>query len=125
MVVGLPPFYSKSRPELFDKIKFSNPNIPPYVSNKLRNLLDGLFQKKSDVRLGTKDGAAEIKKHPWFESINWLALENKKLKAPFIPLVKSYSDVSNFDPEFTQCDVESYSEASFKSEEGKAYDGTV
>ena len=37
--------------------------------------------------------------------------------------MKSYSDVSNFDPEFTQCDVESYSEASLKSEEGKAYDG--
>jgi hypothetical protein len=30
--------------------------------------------------------------------MNWVALENKKLKAPFIPLVKSYSDVSNFDP---------------------------
>ncbi len=39
----------------------------------------------------------------------------KKIKAPFIPLVKSYSDVSNFDPEFTQCPVESFSEASFKS----------
>lgn len=98
MVVGLPPFYSKSRPELFDKIKFSNPNIPPYVSHKLRSLLDGLFQKKAEVRIGTKNGAAEIKNHPWFESINWTALENKKLKAPFIPLVKSYSDVSNFDP---------------------------
>lgn len=47
----------------------------------------------------------------------------KKIKAPFIPLVKSYSDVSNFDPEFTQCPVESFSEASFKSEEGKPYDG--
>jgi hypothetical protein len=45
------------------------------------------------------------------------------MKAPFIPLVKSYTDVSNFDPEFTQCDVESYSEASLK-EEGKAYEGT-
>jgi len=46
MVVGLPPFYSKSRAELFDKIKFSNPNIPPYVGNKLKSLLEGLFQKK-------------------------------------------------------------------------------
>ena len=74
MVVGLPPFYSKSRPELFDKIKFGNPNIPPYVSHKLRNLLECLFQKKPESRLGTKSGAQEIKKHPWFESINWYAL---------------------------------------------------
>jgi serine/threonine protein kinase len=58
MVVGLPPFYSKSRPELFDKIKFSSPNIPPYVSHKLRNLLEGLFQKKPESRLGSKLGAS-------------------------------------------------------------------
>lgn len=75
------------------------------MSHKLRNLLESLFQKKPEARLGTKGGALEIKKHPWFESINWMALEDKKLKAPFIPLVKSYSDVSNFDPEFTQCEV--------------------
>jgi len=37
--------------------------------------------------------------------------------------VKSYSDVSNFDPEFTQCEVESFNEASLKSEDGKAYMG--
>ena len=105
MIVGLPPFYSKSRVELFDKIKFINPNIPTYVSPKLRNLLEGLFQKKPEVRLGTKNGAAEIKQHPWFDTMNWTALLDRKLKAPFIPLVKSYSDVSNFDPEFTQCEV--------------------
>lgn len=57
MVVGLPPFYSKNRPELFDKIKFSNPNIPPYVSLKLKNLCESLFQKKAENRLGTKNGA--------------------------------------------------------------------
>jgi hypothetical protein len=66
MVMGLPPFYSNSRPELFDKIKFSNPNIPPFVSPKLRNLLNCLFQKKPENRLGTKRGSAELKENPWF-----------------------------------------------------------
>ena len=81
----------------------------------MRNLLEALFQKKPEARMGTKNGASEIKNHPWFDSMNWTALADKKLKAPFIPLVKSYSDVSNFDPEFTQCEVESFSEASLKS----------
>jgi len=36
--------------------------------------------------------------HPWYEGTNWNSLLEKKIKAPFIPLVKSYSDVSNFDP---------------------------
>ena len=71
MVVGLPPFYSKSRVQLFDRIKFGNPNIPPYVSNKLRNLFENLFQKKPENRLGSKGGAADIKKHPWFEGVDW------------------------------------------------------
>ena len=66
MMVGLPPFYSKSRAELFDKIKFGNPNLPIYLSMKLRSLLEGLFQKKPENRLGSNGGASEIKKHPWF-----------------------------------------------------------
>ena len=71
MMVGLPPFYSKSRSELFDKIKFGNPNIPIFLSLKLRNLLEGLFQKKPENRLGTVGGATEIKNHPWFEGLDW------------------------------------------------------
>lgn len=55
--------------------------------------------------------------------MNWQALLDKKLKAPFVPLVKSYSDVSHFDPEFTQSEIESFSEASLKSEDGKPYFG--
>jgi hypothetical protein len=46
MIVGLPPFYSKSRAELFDKIKFSNPSIPNHMSKNLKSLLESLFQKK-------------------------------------------------------------------------------
>lgn len=65
MVVGLPPFYSQNRAELFDKIKFSNPNYPAFISVKLRSLFDGLFQKDPDQRLG-RQGAEEIMKHPWF-----------------------------------------------------------
>ena len=74
-----------------------------------------MFQKKPESRLGSKNGAIEIKSHPWFDGLSWNGILEKKLKAPFVPLVKSFSDVSNFDPEFTQCDVESFSEASLKS----------
>lgn len=123
MVVGLPPFYSKSRTELFDKIKFNNPNVPPYVSQKLKNLLEGLFQKNPQNRLGSKNGASDIKSHPWFEKLDWNNIEAKNIKAPFIPLIKSEVDVSNFDPEFTECSVNSYTEASMKEDDGKAYQG--
>lgn len=76
MITGLPPFYSKNRNELFDKIKHSKPTIPSYASNKLRNLLESLFNKNPQERLGSK-GAEEVKKHPWFEKINWESLLHK------------------------------------------------
>lgn len=92
---------------------------------KIRNLLEALFQKKPENRLGTKGGASDIKKHPWFENFDWDSLINKKLQAPFVPIVKSDTDVSNFDAEFTECPVDSYNEASMKSEEGKPYFGKI
>jgi serum/glucocorticoid-regulated kinase 2 len=126
MVVGLPPFYSKSRTELFDKIKFANPSIPAFISTKLRNLFECLFQKKPENRLGSKEGANEVKNHPWFQGVDWGAILKKKQKAPFVPNIKSEIDVSNFDPEFTECDVESYNEASTKShDDGKPFYGIL
>lgn len=68
------------------------------MNNKLRNLFENLFQKKPENRLGSKGGANDIKKHPWFEDVNWNALLDKKPKAPFVPTIKSEVDISNFDP---------------------------
>ena len=87
-------------------------------------MLEGLFEKKPEDRLGSK-GAQEVKKHPWFEKISWEALLRKEVKAPFVPNLKSDVDVSSFDPEFTECDVESYSDTLKNSHEsGKTYFGT-
>ena len=105
MIYGSPPFYNRDHEKMFQDIVnrelfFDTSKVDP--SDNCKNLIYSLLKKDPMKRIGSKD-ELEIKNHPWFESINWLALENKKLKAPFIPLVKSYSDVSNFDPEFTQC----------------------
>jgi hypothetical protein len=43
------------------------------------------LKKKPIERLGSKGEAEEIKKHPWFKSINFNDLMEKKLVAPFIP----------------------------------------
>ena len=45
-------------------------------------------------RLG-KNGAQEIKAHPFFRGIDWKNL--RKTKSPFIPNVKSEEDCSRFD----------------------------
>lgn len=60
-------------------------------------------------RIG-KTGASEIKSHPWFEKVNWNALLNRTIKAPFVPILTSDADNSNFDEEFTTKSINSYSE---------------
>lgn len=42
--------------------------------------------------------------------MNWNALLSRSIKAPFVPILTSDADISNFDEEFTSCSVESYTE---------------
>ena len=78
-----------------------------------------LLHKDPNGRLG-HSSVDEIKNHPWFEKLNWDAIYNKKIKAPFIPKLSSDIDTANFDVEFTSCSVDSkgdkhsYDEASDK-----------
>ena len=35
--------------------------------------------------------------HKWFKNLNWEGIIKKQVKAPFIPIIKNETDVSNFD----------------------------
>jgi hypothetical protein len=48
----------------------------------------------SETRLG-RNGADEIKKHPFFEGFDWEGI--RKQKAPYIPSVTSEVSTENFD----------------------------
>ena len=48
-----------------------------------------------------------IKQHPWFASISWEHLIEKKIKPTFTPLVGEDNGLRNFDHEFTTCSIES------------------
>ena len=40
-------------------------------------------------RLGSmRAGAADIKSHKWFKTVDWTDVYNKKLKPPIVPKVK-------------------------------------
>lgn len=45
---------------------------------------------------------------------------NKQQKSPFVPLVEQEDDISNFDDEFTQCEVTSWDDK--KSESSEQWD---
>ncbi|KAK2560460.1 Protein kinase C-like [Acropora cervicornis] len=50
---------------------------------------------------GGPDDAKEVMNHPFFLTVNWDDVYHKRIKPPFKPVVKSDTDVSNFDEDFT------------------------
>ena len=121
MLTGLPPFYDENTNEMYRKIlseplHFPGPEIvPPAAKDILTKLLD----RKPEKRLGA-NGASEIKAHPFFHSIDWRKLLQRKYEPTFKPNVVCLPDTSscyltepnifqtdaldtkNFDVEFTQ-----------------------
>ena len=62
-------------------------------SKNSQDLVRKLLEKDVSLRLGSKNGAEEIKGHPFFRGINWTQLFEKKIKPPFIP--ESVSRISS------------------------------
>jgi len=83
MLTGIPPFYSKNRKSMIQNIMHSTIKVPTYVSKDAQNLLITLLTKEPQKRLGAGElDAFEIKRHPWFASLNWKDVYNRKLKVP-------------------------------------------
>ncbi|KAF5868769.1 putative serine threonine-protein kinase gad8 protein [Botrytis fragariae] len=102
MLTGLPPFYDENTNEMYRKIlsdplNFPGPEIVPPAA---KDLLQKLLNRKPDLRLGA-NGASEIKAHPFFHSIDWRKLLQRKYEPTFKPNVTDALDTTNFDVEFT------------------------
>lgn len=76
-----------------DEIEWpEEPYCPP---DDAQNLISNLLQKNPLERLGTINGAFEIKVHPFFENIDWNCLLRRK--AEFVPDLENEDDTSYFD----------------------------
>ncbi|XP_044527815.1 ribosomal protein S6 kinase alpha-2 isoform X1 [Gracilinanus agilis] len=76
--------------------------MPQFLSIEAQSLLRALFKRNPSNRLGAGlDGVEEIKRHPFFVTIDWNKLYRKEIKPPFKPAVGRPEDTFHFDPEFT------------------------
>ena len=102
MLTGMPPYYSKDRQKLFNKIKTEQVKFYDYLSKEAVDILTKLFTKDPEKRLGSgPNGLKDIQSHPFFSTIDWDGILNKKIKPPFKPKLRSDGDVRYIDPEFT------------------------
>ncbi|XP_064870322.1 serine/threonine-protein kinase Sgk1-like isoform X1 [Oncorhynchus nerka] len=98
MLQGLPPFYSRSKAEMFENILHAPLQLHRSVSQSARTLLQSLLERDCTKRLG---GGEHDLGYTFFLSINWDDLLARKVPPPSIPNLSGPCDMLYFDPEFT------------------------
>ncbi|XP_048352592.1 serine/threonine-protein kinase N2 isoform X3 [Sphaerodactylus townsendi] len=102
MLVGESPFPGDDEEEVFDSIVNDEVRYPRFLSTEAISIMRRLLRRNPERRLGAGEKDAEdVKKHHFFRLIEWNALLAKKVKPPFVPVIRGREDVSNFDDEFT------------------------
>jgi serine/threonine protein kinase len=97
MLTGLPPFYDKNRNLIMNKIVNDRVCFSENISCSAQDIIIKLLCKDPNNRLGSVRGAEYIKKHEFFDCIDWELLEKKRLIAPYIPMLDSRDDIKHFD----------------------------
>ncbi|KFD73134.1 hypothetical protein M514_04855 [Trichuris suis] len=99
MVVGHPPFLANTPEETQAKVIHWRSSLHiPKGANLSEAATDLILQLccGPENRLGKDKEAADIKRHPFFQGIDWENLRN--VKAPYRPEILHATDTSNFDP---------------------------
>ncbi|KAK0087028.1 hypothetical protein PV325_001872 [Microctonus aethiopoides] len=107
MMAGQPPFEADNEDDLFESILHDDVLYPVWLSKTAVSILKGFMTKNPARRLGcvtSNGGENAIKAHPFFQTMDWKALEARKLKPPFMPKINNEKDAMNFDAEFTKED---------------------
>jgi serine/threonine protein kinase len=83
MLVGITPFFTNRKEDIFHNIEFEELKIPEFIKEDTASLLKGLLQKDPWKRLGGSNrDAEEIKEHPYFKDVNWDDVYNKRITPP-------------------------------------------
>lgn len=105
MIIGIPPFYNPNKDKMYSLIKQAHIRWPEKskhgieVSANARDLITKMLRKDRRTRLGQKQGVDEILMHPFFADLDLDKLMEKKIAAPFVPNICDAADLTNFDPE--------------------------
>ena len=92
MLVGIPPYYSNNKEQLYENIQRGPLKLPNFLSEEARSLLIALMNRNPHKRLGAGvGGASAIKSHPFFANLDWRAAENRELPVP-LPNMKKISE---------------------------------
>ena len=103
MLTGKLPFPFKRGVKLSIKTYEKKINFPSKITENAKDLIQKLLVINPNDRLGSgADGSENIKKHPFFEEVDWDSAFEKQLDPPFVPKLKDETDLKYFDTMFTE-----------------------
>ncbi|KAH8076434.1 serine/threonine kinase [Aureococcus anophagefferens] len=80
----------------------AEPDLDPRLTDDCAALIRGLLCKHAPRRLGTKRGAVELARDPFFKHrVDWARVARREAEPPYRPNCASDADVGHFDAEFT------------------------
>eukprot|EP00931_Biecheleriopsis_adriatica_P109309 TRINITY_DN8356_c0_g1_i1.p1 TRINITY_DN8356_c0_g1~~TRINITY_DN8356_c0_g1_i1.p1 ORF type:complete len:444 (-),score=119.75 TRINITY_DN8356_c0_g1_i1:88-1377(-) len=98
LLAAHPPFESSYPMQIYSKVMKGIDKVSfPEATKDAKTLIKSLCKQNPEERLPMQAGGVEnIKKDSFFGGFDWEALEQQRLEAPYIPIVKSVADLSNF-----------------------------
>nr|GMC79567.1 serine/threonine-protein kinase KIPK-like [Ipomoea batatas] len=99
LLYGRTPFKGAGNEQTLTNVVLQTLRFPesPIISFQARDLIRGLLVKDPENRLGSKTGAAEIKRHPFFEGLNWALI-----RCAIPPIVPEFCDIEAANSAFLQ-----------------------
>jgi len=98
LLSSFPPFFDDEPMGTYRKIIQGKFKFPKYFSADARDLIARLLRTRPTKRLAVmKGGANNIRNHSWYKNFNWATLQEGSMEAPYMPEVKGFKDISNFD----------------------------
>ncbi|KAI8086213.1 camp-dependent protein kinase 1 [Halteromyces radiatus] len=98
MLAGQPPFYDDDHLKLYEKILAGKVRWPTFFDQAAVSLLRKLLTSDLSKRYGNlKAGSDDIKRHAWFEGVDFNLMLARQIRAPYIPTIRGDGDASHFD----------------------------
>ncbi|OMO91405.1 hypothetical protein COLO4_18401 [Corchorus olitorius] len=110
MLYGYTPFRGKTRQKTFANILQKDLKFPRsvQVSIHAKQLMFRLLHRDPKNRLGSREGASEIKKHPFFKGVNWAlvrCMNPPELEVPLFATEAGKEDNKVVDPELQDLQI--------------------
>lgn len=122
LMTGWPPFFDKDFEQMSQKILMKPLRFPSKygIRPEAQVMIRSLLERDPDARLPccapatlnrqneavSTHGLQLFKQLPFFQSLDWAAIESRSARPPFLPpMTGGFDDTSNFDKEFTDVNI--------------------